>query len=47
MARESAGTSSVMVEPAAVYAPSPTFTGATRLVLQPIKALSPMVVRYF
>ena len=35
-----------MVLPAAVYAPSPTRTGATRLVLQPIKALSPMVQRF-
>ena len=45
MARESAGTSSVMVLPAAVYAPSPTRTGATRLVLQPMNAWSPMTVR--
>ncbi len=36
-AREPAGTSWVMVEPAAVYAPSPTVTGATRLVLHPRK----------
>ena len=27
----------LMVLPAAVYAPSPTFTGATRFVLQPMK----------
>ena len=47
MARESGGTSSVMVLPAAVYAPSPMVTGATRLVLQPINAPSPMVVRNF
>ena len=45
MARESAGTSSVMVLPPAVYAPSPTRTGATRLVLQPMNAWSPMTVR--
>ena len=45
-ARASAGTSPVMVLPAAVKAPSPRVTGATRLVLQPMKAWSPMVVRY-
>ena len=41
------GTSLVMVEPAPVYAALPILTGATRLVLQPIKALSPISVRNF
>ena len=46
-AREPSGTSFVIVEPAPVYAPLPIFTGATRLVLQPMKASSPITVRNF
>lgn len=42
-ASESPGMSSVMVEPAAMYAFLPTSTGAIRFVLQPINAPSPMV----
>ena len=38
------GTSLVMTEPAPISAPSPTRTGATRAVLLPMKAPSPMVV---
>ena len=38
------GTSLVMVEPAPIFAPAPTFTGATRLTLEPIKTFSPMTV---
>ena len=45
--RASLGTFLVMVEPAATKAFSPTVTGATRLALQPIKAPSSMLVRYF
>ena len=40
------GTSPVIVEPAAMKLPSPSVTGATRLVLQPMKTPSPTVVRY-
>src|SRR5260370_9417842 len=36
------GTFSVMVEPAAIYAPSPTRTGATRALSLPIKTLFPI-----
>ena len=39
------GTSEVITEPAAVYAPSPTVTGATSMVSDPIRTWSPMVVR--
>ena len=39
------GTSSVMTDPAAVYAPSPTSTGATNIVSTPVLTPSPMVVR--
>src|SRR3546814_6874484 len=42
-ARASAGTSSVMVLPAATIAPSPTLTGATSAVLLPMKAPAPML----
>ena len=38
------GTSLVMTEPAPTRALSPTLTGATRAVLLPIKAFSPMLV---
>lgn len=41
------GTSEVMVEPAAINAPSPTRTGDTRLVLQPMKAWSSITLRCF
>ena len=41
MARESAGTSSVMTLPAAIFAPSPILTGATRAVFDPTKTLAP------
>ena len=36
----------VMTEPDAVYARSPTLTGATKAVSEPMKASSPIVVRY-
>src|SRR3989454_9030436 len=42
----SEGTFSVMVEPAAMYAPSPTRTGATSAVSLPIKTLFPIDVGY-
>src|SRR5437660_10039768 len=42
----SAGTVSVMVEPAPTYAPSPTRTGATRAVSLPMKTLFPIDVGY-
>src|SRR5450759_4814380 len=42
----SAGIFSVMVEPAATYAPSPTRTGATRVESLPIKALLPIMVGF-
>jgi hypothetical protein len=42
----SEGTFSVIVEPAAMYAPSPTRTGATRAVSLPMKTLFPMDVGY-
>ena len=45
MARASAGTSRVMQELAPVMAPSPMVTGATIMVSEPMKTLSPMVVR--
>jgi hypothetical protein len=38
------GTSEVITEPAAVYAPSPTVTGATSMVSEPIRTWSPIVV---
>ena len=41
-----AGTSLVTVVPAAVNARSPSLTGETRLVLQPMKQSSPISVRY-
>ena len=44
-ARASAGTSCVMVLPAATKAPSPTVTGATRVTSLPTKAAAPMRVR--
>ena len=43
-AKASSGTSLVMVEPAAIYEPFLTVTGAIRLVLHPIKASSSIVV---
>src|SRR5438445_12051608 len=42
----SEGTFSVIVEPAAMYAPSPTRTGATRAVSLPMKTLLPIDVGY-
>ena len=36
--------SSVIVDPAAIKAPSPTVTGAIKFVLQPMKASFPMTV---
>ena len=47
IAKASLGTSFVIVEPAAIYALSLTFTGDTKLVLHPIKALLPIIVLYF
>src|SRR5580704_4784644 len=47
MARASAGTFSVMVDPAATYAPRPMRTGATRAVSLPMKTPSPIVVGCF
>ena len=47
MASAMAGMSSVIVEPAAMYDPSPTVTGAMGFVLQPMKASSPIVQRNF
>ena len=38
------GTSSVTTDPAAVYAPSPMVTGATRTVSLPVKTCAPTVV---
>jgi hypothetical protein len=38
------GTSSVITEPAAVYAPSPTVSGATRTVSLPVNTFEPIVV---
>ena len=45
MPSASSGKSSVIVEPAAMKAFSPMVTGAIRLALLPINALSFMVVR--
>src|SRR5574340_655882 len=42
--RPSAGTFSVIVEPAATYAPSPIFTGATSAESLPMNTLFPIVV---
>ena len=39
------GTSSVMTDPAAVYAPSPIVTGATNIVSLPMRTESPITVR--
>src|ERR1700674_2355933 len=44
-ARLPAGTSAVITDPAAVYASSPTLTGATRIVSLPTCARSPISVR--
>ena len=44
MATASAGTSSVMTDPEAVSAPSPTVTGATSMVSEPMKARFPISV---
>ena len=44
MAKAFAGTSSVIVEPAAIKASSSIATGDTKLALQPIKASFPIVV---
>src|SRR5205814_6169124 len=44
-ARLPAGTSAVITDPAAVYASSPTLTGATRIVSLPTWARSPISVR--
>src|SRR5580765_8066648 len=46
IASASAGTFSVIVEPAATYAPSPTRTGATSALSLPINTLLPMDVGY-
>ena len=46
MAKEKGGTFSVTVAPAAIKAPSLIVMGATKLLLLPIKASSPMVVGY-
>lgn len=43
-AKLSLGTLSVIVEPAAINTPSPTVTGATKLVLHPINASLPTTV---
>ncbi|CPU63890.1 Uncharacterised protein [Mycobacteroides abscessus] len=40
-----AGTSRRMTDPAAVYAPSPTLTGATNMLSAPVRACEPMTVR--
>src|SRR5579872_692761 len=47
MARASAGMSSVTVEPAAIYAPSPTVMGATSAESLPTKTRAPMRVGFF
>lgn len=47
MARESSGTSFVIVEPAPIYAPLHIFTGATSCVSLPIKTLSSIIVLCF
>ena len=47
MATASAGTSSVITDPLAVSAPSPTVTGATSMVSDPMKARLPITVRCF
>src|SRR5271154_4054530 len=46
-ASASAGTFSVITEPAATYAPSPTRTGATSAVSLPMKTPLPIFVSYF
>src|SRR6185369_398304 len=46
MPSPSAGTFSVIVEPAAIYAPSPTRSGATSAELLPIKTRLPIVVGF-
>ena len=38
------GTSSVIVDPAAINTSSPIVTGATKLTFDPINALSPIIV---
>ena len=38
------GTSEVITDPAAVYAPSPTVTGATNMLSAPVRAWLPIVV---
>ena len=43
----SAGTSCVITEPAPVYAPSPTVTGATSEVWMPVRTSRPITVRCF
>ncbi len=45
-ANASAGTFSVITEPAATYAPSPTRTGATSAELLPMKTRLPMAVGF-
>src|ERR1700687_636051 len=47
MPKPSGGTFSVIVEPAATYAPSPIRTGASRVVSLPMKTPRPMVVGCF
>ena len=44
MASASSGTSFVIVEPAAINEPFPTFTGATKLVLHPTNTSSSIIV---
>jgi len=43
----SSGVSRVMVEPAPIVAPAPTFTGATSIVPEPMNAPAPISVRHF
>ena len=45
-ASASASTSSVMTDPAPTIAPAPIVTGATSAVFEPMKAPSPILVRY-
>src|SRR5690349_19045966 len=47
IARLSPGTFSVIVEPAAMYPPSPIRTGATSVASLPTNTLLPIVVGYF
>ena len=42
----SSGVSLVIVEPAPIVAPAPTFTGATSIVPEPMNAPAPISVRH-